>query len=268
MVFVASALGPQTADPQARAMVKAIRDHNHAAFLKLLNSGVKPIGAYKGHPFIETAGGSGDAFILRTLLERGANPNAAGAHGFTALSLATFSGSLARMKILLRAGALVNARDKLGGATALFNAGSCPVGKLLLDHGAKLNIKITDGQTVLHGWVCEGDPNLVRLALERGAKVNAVDKLLDTPLLALVAQADRDHFDSTSERFGGQKPPPWVKESHARYLRDVKIAQMLIEHGADPWQRNSHDTSAASYAESRKLNELSAVLTRRRKHRL
>jgi hypothetical protein len=123
---------------------------------------------------------------------------------------------------------------------------------------------------VLHGWVCDGDPKLVKLALERGAGVNAVDKLLDTPIILLAGQANTDHYASIPRGFDFGKTPPWAikqaSESRARYLRDVAIARTLMTYGADPWQRNSHKTSAASFARSEKLTELSAVLERPQKH--
>ncbi len=94
--------------------------------------------------------------------------------GFTALHLAVFGNQAEAAQALLDRGAEVNALS--GGniarvpplGTAAF-ARSVPLARLLLDAGADVNAQGEGGFTALHSAAQNGDAELVRLLLERGA---------------------------------------------------------------------------------------------------
>ena len=75
--------------------------------------------------------------------------------------------------------------------------------EVLLEHKADINIRLTDKSTALITAVCHRRVELVKFLLSRGADVNATS-LHATPL---------------SVAWGN---------------RDVRIARILLEHGADP----------------------------------
>jgi hypothetical protein len=77
-----------------------------------------------------------DGYILRLLLEHGADINAQTAFGQTPLYVAFGSGRLEMVRLLLEHGADVEAKDK-DGKTALQKAADGEVVKLLREHGAK-----------------------------------------------------------------------------------------------------------------------------------
>jgi ankyrin repeat protein len=112
---------------------------------------------------------------LASILE--ADPSQAGTFstdGFTALHLAVFAGQEEAARILIERGADLDARSTgtiarvppLG--TAAF-VRSVPLARLLLDAGADVNAQGEDGFTALDAAEQNGDEELVRLLLERGA---------------------------------------------------------------------------------------------------
>lgn len=103
--------------------------------------------------------------IVRSLLEKGANPNAANNVGRSALMLATFGQPGAVVEALLRAGASVNARDNRGN-TALMAAADCnnaeAVRALLAAH-ADASLRNRDGDTALAIASRQGHTEIVGL---------------------------------------------------------------------------------------------------------
>jgi uncharacterized protein len=105
---------------------------------------------------------------VRLLLERGANPNLAARNEMkvAAIHAATAAGSLPIARLLVSAGADVNAVQQAGYRPlhAAAMAGRADLAKLLLDRGADPNAKADDGRTAL--------------AMAREAKQQAVIDLL------------------------------------------------------------------------------------------
>jgi truncated hemoglobin YjbI len=93
----------------------------------------------------------------------------------------------ATVKLLIDAGADVNARSGVGGQTPLHMAarrGNVRIARTLLDAGADLEAQDKQGETPLRRAVNCGHENVVRLLLERGADPNLPDRHGKTPLQA------------------------------------------------------------------------------------
>ena len=112
---------------------------------------------------------------LRTILEEDASrANALSSDGFTPLHLACYAEQEGAARVLIEHGADVNVRSTgsiarvppLG--TAAF-VRSARVARLLLDAGADVDGEGEGGFTALHTAAQNGDQELVRLLLERGA---------------------------------------------------------------------------------------------------
>ena len=162
---------------------------------------------------------------VKSLVEKGADVNAAGSFGRTPLMVAASHGHMPVAKFLLEKGADVNAKTKGGGSAlkeALRNADGVgdqvSVAKLLKDHGAKptiletaafigdmeavkrfleadvdLNVKGTRQEpSPLMAAALGGQCEVVKLLLERGANIETKDEYGNTPLIKAAATGQVD----------------------------------------------------------------------------
>src|SRR6266513_1232095 len=96
---------------------------------------------------------AGDTAEVRSLLREGANPNAKGGYGSTALMGAAVRGHTETVRALLEKGAEVNAKGNTG-RTALMEAaleGYTETVRTLLEAGADITVRDRDGETALSG---------------------------------------------------------------------------------------------------------------------
>ncbi len=108
---------------------------------------------------------------VRAILDQGANVNARGSNGSTALMMACWWGHLEVARLLLDRGANVNAKSP-DGYTALMEAcrfGRFEVAKLLLKRGADVHTKTETGKTARTFASEKGHKNLQSLLLSHGA---------------------------------------------------------------------------------------------------
>jgi ankyrin repeat protein len=112
--------------------------------------------------------------LRRILDDDPADVNAFSGDGFTALHLAVFGGREEAARLLLERGAnpnVVSTNEAVRVAplgTAAF-VRSVPLARVLLDSGADVNGRGEGGFTALHSAAQNGDEELARLLLERGA---------------------------------------------------------------------------------------------------
>jgi len=122
------------------------------------------------------------ANILKTHVGK-ANPGPAPAAGdlFAAVS----SGDVVALTKILAAGANVNAKEPAADSTPLMlaaMAGQPAAAKILIDKGADVKAKNTDGNTALHTAAFFCKPKMVALLIENGADVNAKNSDGETAL--------------------------------------------------------------------------------------
>jgi len=153
----------------------------HVATMELLLARGVPLNAREfGETAFQVAAGAGQVESLRFLLSKGAKvdytPPQYGNE--TALHLATQEGHLAAVKFLIESGANVNAVDAHFGRTPLHkicdHAGldgeRKEIAELLLDKGAKVDVKDSTGKTPLALALESRNDDAVKLLRERGAK--------------------------------------------------------------------------------------------------
>ncbi|KAM7512747.1 hypothetical protein LguiB_011622 [Lonicera macranthoides] len=150
----------------------------------------------------------GDDLLLHQLLRRGLDPNESDNNGRTALHIAASKGNENCVLLLLDYGADANSRDSEGNIPLweAILANREPVIKLLTDNGATISsgdvgkfacisaeqkklellkeilryggdimLPNGNGSTALHVAVCEGNTEMVKFLLDRGASVDKVD---------------------------------------------------------------------------------------------
>lgn len=198
----------------------------------------------------------GNSRTVKLLLERGANANATNVFGTTALMCAAAAADLDSVRLLLDAGADINAKPNMnvdgfifgGGRTPLMWAaflGAEPVAKLLLERGAKIDAFSQVG-SALGQAAWGGQVDMARLLLDAGAPVDQRDLIANyTPLHwaasselsspALVELLLSHRADANAE--GGQPVDNFLGVTQtplmlARKRGDTPIVQALLKAGA------------------------------------
>ena len=168
-----------------------------------------------------TIGTSGKIlYMLRILLEKGANVNVRIGYFDTALMFASYDGLIEIAQLLLEKGANPNVQDNKG-QTALMWAsrrGHKEIARLLLEKGANPHIQDNKGYTALMWASQKGYKEIVQMLLEKGANVNAKNDRGET---ALMWASRRGHKE---------------------------IAQLLLEKGANVNVKNNQGETALMFA--------------------
>jgi ankyrin repeat protein len=141
-----------------------------------LSNALNPFSNYYNN--VARAAERNDAGAVRSLLSSGNNPNQVEEDSQrTGLQWSAINGNLQIMAILIKAGARIGDRDKLGN-TALHYAtehDQLEALKLLLDVGAVIDDQNHDGMTPLMIAAKNGEVEIVRTLLTKGANPNKSD---------------------------------------------------------------------------------------------
>ncbi|EEP77938.1 predicted protein [Uncinocarpus reesii 1704] len=117
----------------------------------------------------------GSMAIVKLLLDAGANMDAQDYHGQTALHISALNGQGEILKLLAEKGADLTIVDDIGRSPLMLAVNKHQNGlvKLLLETGAGVEAKAQDGSTALHLATFLGHDSMVELLLQKGADVNA-----------------------------------------------------------------------------------------------
>jgi hypothetical protein len=143
------------------------------------------------------------------MLAQGADVNAKGPEGQTALMLATFEGHLDIVQALLARSANVNAKDHVG-TTALMLAasrGHTAIVQALLAQGASIDAKNNYGWTALMMATVEGRAPIVQSLLGRGADMQAKNNEGKTALMLAEARGLSNIFQQKIPEPGQEAAP-------------------------------------------------------------
>ncbi|KAJ7112606.1 hypothetical protein C8R44DRAFT_249148 [Mycena epipterygia] len=141
---------------------------------------------------LRTASGLGHINIIRLLLEKGADVNAAGVEDGSALYAASAKGHTETVRLLLEKGADINTEGGIYGTAlqAASREGSLEIVGILLEEGADVNAAGGFYGTALQAASYEGSPEIFRILLEKGADVNAAGGHFGSALQAASRQGN------------------------------------------------------------------------------
>ena len=191
------------------------------------------------------AGANGDFVEMAQLLvENGAKVDTLSPTGLHPLMMAAGRGNIKVVNYLLAQGANPNATGKYG-LTALYSAAGSDYGasaaEALLKHGADIHAKYLSGLTALHQAASQGAIKVIEVLLEHGAKVDAKTDEGITPLyMAIHLGAIQKGGRGVAEVLLKHGANPIAKNSrdqltpfHEAILRgDIQLVKLLIAYGA------------------------------------
>jgi ankyrin repeat protein len=207
----------QKPDPRVATFISAVRADNRRAVSKMLaeNPGLVHARDAAGSTPLHHAAGFGSAAVMELLMAKGADANAGNKRKSTPLFWAIYDE--AKVRLLLQHGANINARTT-DGRTLIYQAASIDSGtstlRLLLDKGVDPNVKTLTGMTPLMAASARANLDAMRLLIARKADVNSRNAAGATALIA------------------------------AAPTGNVEAVRMLLEKGADPNLRNKRNDSA------------------------
>lgn len=278
-----TAAAAETAD--GRALIAAAKRGDRAAVTRLLRTVPVNTRAGDGSTALAWAVYADDATLAETLLKAGADPNLLNDYGVGPLSLACGNGNDALVQRLLAAGAKANA-PQINGETPLMTCaahGAAGGVRALLNAGADVNAaESSDGQTALMWAAAAKQPRIVTTLIELGAKVDARSKVTPfpeafvvtpsvsaynrnypphvrfrtatggfTPMLFAAQQGDIATVEALLAR-GADVNDRTPEEGTALILAlasgHEKLAEYLIEHGADPNATDAWGLAPLHYA--------------------
>jgi hypothetical protein len=183
---------------------RAISEDNEEEVIRLLDADPALLEReqYDGDRPLAFAAATGHLGVVLLLIERGANINATGDGGNTALHWTAVQGHEEVVALLLEKGAHANTRDNYGRTPLMLACvnGHLGVVKVLVQHMGGQGLadrSNASGRTVLHFAACLGHEEVVRCLLLAGADPTITENRGRTPR-ALAEQID-DYSETTRE---------------------------------------------------------------------
>ncbi len=259
-VLAASAGAPaatQTTDlAPPPSLTAAIRAGDRAVALQLLRKGADVNAAGNdGTTALHWAVYKVDVELTKALLDKRANPNVANAFGSTPLAEAVKVANPELVTLLLKAGANVDAAND-DGQTALMLAArtdSVKIAELLVARGAKVDAREQwRGQSALIWAAAEGKPDMVAFLVGRGADVNVRSQTNDWP--SQITSEPRAQYRPT----GGLTPLLYATRAGCERCVDT-----LLQAGADVNMPNPDGVTPLLTAIDNQHYELAKLLLER-----
>jgi uncharacterized protein len=230
------------------SVTKAAMRGDKAAVRAMLRAKVDVNGSDPdGTTALQWAARNDDLEMLDLLIQAEADPKVGNRYGVTPLYLASTHGDASMVATLLKAGVDPNSANPAG-ETALMTAartGKTEAIEVLLDHGAAIDAKENvRGQTALMWAVLEDHADAVKLLVARKANINAQTSLSGKNGPTPISRPGQ----ASGPGIYRQKSGPAVSGGMTPLLfaareGNLKMAQLLLELGADVKQNSGNNTS-------------------------
>ncbi|MFN7924253.1 MAG: ankyrin repeat domain-containing protein [Bryobacteraceae bacterium] len=192
---------------------------------------------------------SGDLDATRAMLDTGADPNTKDAEGTPAVMNAALYGTAAHVKLLLDRGAKPDTPNATDSTALIWAAGDPDKAKVLIAAGADVNAQSKFGRTALMAAAgVAGNASTVKLLLEKGAKVDVRDNIDAIPVLptgggkgtALIDASRSGDVESVRALISAgadvnaATPTGVTALSEAVMFQRAEIVRVLLDKGASP----------------------------------
>lgn len=193
----------------------------------------------------------------RTLRKRGCYAIKKNEKGESQLHRACISGNAAMVRRLIEQGHPINVRDNAGWLPLheAANHGFTEIVELLLDNGANINDKGgtgCDGFTPLHDACGNGVLSVVELLLNRGANATLKNDLGDNPLKTLCKWR--------ADRILNPQEQGYYEVIYARLVKQLEKAGVTVSHESPKKQQNKPSTSSSSSSSAKKSTPRKRIL--------
>ncbi len=179
------------------------------------------------------------------------------------LSGAVADEDIVAVRDLLIKGAKVNEKeDSYSKITPLFIAvetGNVEITQLLLDHGAKVNVRDAEKQTPIMRLDGSSTPELVELLVRYGAKIDVADKSGNTPLTLAAASAKAEVIKALIDAGADVRAKNKAGRTalmNAAENDDVEAVRLLLEAGSEVNARDDEGDSALDLTSNNEIEKL------------
>jgi ankyrin repeat protein len=255
---LASRADVNTAQPDGSTVLMLAVERNQVEIADLLIQARADVNARNEYGatalFVGSTGGN--VTLIGRLLAAKADPNVPLLSGETPLMTAIDNGHLEAARVLLEHGADVNAKDTNGGQTALMWAAankSPALVRLLLDHRADVRPRSKGGFTALLFAAQQGDVESGRSLLQAGADANErSDKDRKTALMVATASGNQGFSVLLLENGADSNLADEGGFTALHYAasdpKGAALVRTLFTHGAQPNPRTTRDSREYVYA--------------------
>ena len=186
---------------------------------------------------------NGDLRALKSSLQKTEAAKARDSHGVPLVMYAAAFGSPEALRMLIDAGADVNAKNSFDATALMWAAGDPVKARILIEHGANVNSVSKQGRTpLIIAAAHHGAGETVRLLLEKGADARAKDGMGTTALLQACFAGDIEVVRMLLEKgadVNGADKGGNTALSNAAGSDDVTLVKLLLSRGANVNSANS-----------------------------
>ena len=253
-LFLQAGFDPNTPNSASNTALMAAAERGRADIVKLLldNKANPNVAGRDGITPLMVAAQNNQPDIVKLLLSRGADPNHQDNSGWTAVLKAAYQGN-AKCIALLAAQSKLELDRALLVATLMERKDAV---KALLDNGAEVDTRASDGRTPLMLGAGKGNKEIVQALLAAGADPTLTDRAGETPKAIAAAKGFNEIVDllgrapAPSGTAVAAASPGGSPQPSSATISDADILKMPAPEGAtpsgSPTQQQAIATSGAS----------------------